>query len=381
MKNVVVLGSTGSIGQAALEIISQHPEKFTLFGIAGNKQKELMLKQIQRFQPAFAVFNDESASRFENIKKTRCLYGQEGLEFLATCHDTDVVVMAISGLAGLSPTFKALDAGKTVALATKEVIVCAGHLLSGMKGKILPVDSEHNAIFQMIEKENISEVKRIILTASGGPFLSYRKSLSDVTVEQVLNHPIWKMGKRITVDSATMMNKGFEIIEAFYLFNIRKESIDVVLHPQAIVHAFVVFCDGFMKAILSRPDMKYSINFCLNYPERVSAGFEELDISGVRALTFEAIESGRFPCFDLARDALEMGGSYLTVLNAADEESVRLFLDGLIGFDSIPVIVEKSLENHKAVVLNTIDEVLQLDKQVRAEAKRIAASYGLIKNT
>ncbi|MCM8814607.1 MAG: 1-deoxy-D-xylulose-5-phosphate reductoisomerase, partial [Candidatus Omnitrophica bacterium] len=274
----------------------------------------------------------------------------------------------------------ALDAGKTIALATKELIVCAGHLLSRKRKKILPVDSEHNAIFQLLEDKRISEVKRIILTASGGPFLSYKKNLSDVSVAEVLNHPVWKMGKRITVDSATMMNKGFEIIEAFYLFNIKPENISVVLHPQAIIHGFVEFCDGFVKAVLSKPDMKYSINFCLNYPERISAGLDELDISAVQALTFEAIETGRFPCFDLARHALKMGGSYLTVLNAADEEAIELFLKGLIKFDSIQVIVEKSLESHQAVVLDTIEDILQLDKQVRKQVKRIAISSGLIKS-
>ncbi len=369
MKNIVILGSTGSIGQATLDIISLLPGKFSVFGLAANRQRDLLLKQIKKFEPVFASFNDKSESKPENIGKTRCLYGDDGLEFLATRPEVDIVVMAISGLAGLVPTLKALEAGKIVALATKEIIVCAGHLLFGKKGKILPVDSEHNAIFQMLEKENRKEINKIILTASGGPFLSYKGNLRDVTVEQVLNHPIWKMGRRITVDSATMMNKGLEIIEAFYLFNIKKEDIKVVLHPQAIVHGFILFIDGFMKAILSMPDMRYSINYCLSYPERICAGLPEPDISGMHALTFEEIEKGRFPCFELAKQSLKMGGSYLTVLNAADDESVNLFLDGHIRFDSIPLLIEKALDRHKPVSLNCADDVLQLDKNIRAQVR------------
>ncbi|MCM8805792.1 MAG: 1-deoxy-D-xylulose-5-phosphate reductoisomerase [Candidatus Omnitrophica bacterium] len=368
MKKVAVFGSTGSIGRATLDIISRCREKFSVFGLVANKQKDLLNEQIHTFEPGFAVFVDEQGKDGVKKGKTTYLYGKQHLEFLATHPEVDIVVMAISGLGGLNCTIKALEAGKTVALASKEIIVCAGHLLKDKKGKILPVDSEHNAIFQILDREKNS-VTEIMLTASGGPFLNYKGDLSDVTVNQVLNHPVWKMGKRITVDSATMMNKGFEVIEAFYLFGIEKENIRVLLHPQAIVHGFVRFCDGFVKAVCSIPDMRYSINYCLNYPERIDAGLPELDISSVKNLTFEELKQGLFPCFDLAREALKKDISYLTVLNAADEEAVGMFLDGRIKFDSIPVIIEKALERHHPVYLGNVSDILTLDQQVRDEIR------------
>ncbi|MGC8805552.1 MAG: 1-deoxy-D-xylulose-5-phosphate reductoisomerase, partial [Candidatus Ratteibacteria bacterium] len=300
MKNVVIFGSTGSIGRATLDVIESHPERFRVLGLVAHTQKGLLIKQIQKFKVRYVVFNC-SDEKLPEIKGTECFYGQEGLDFLATHPETDIVVMAISGLGGLTSTLKALDAGKIVALATKEIVVCAGHLLGGRKGKILPVDSEHNAIFQILDREK-SSISGIVLTASGGPFLNYKGDLSRVTVKQVLNHPVWKMGQRITVDSATLMNKGFELIEAFYLFGIKKENINVVLHPQAIVHGFVKFCDGFVKAVLSIPDMKYSINYCLNYPERIYAGLPELDIQQLETLTFQKVKPGMFQCFDLAME-------------------------------------------------------------------------------
>lgn len=369
MKKVVILGSTGSIGKATLDVISKHPERFSVFGLAANTQKDLLLKQVEKFKPAFAVLVQSSQPYLERIGRTRFLYGQQGLEFLSTHTETDIIVMAISGLAGLSSTIKALEAGKTVALASKEVVVCAGHLLSEGKGKILPVDSEHNAIFQLLEGQKKTECVKIILTASGGPFFSYKGDLSKVTVDQVLKHPVWKMGRRITVDSATMMNKGLEIIEASYLFNIKGENIDVVLHPQAIVHGFLMFRDGFMKAVFSHPDMRYSINYCLNYPHRISAGLPELDISEVHNLTFEEIQKGRFPCFDLARQALKMETSYLTVLNSSDEEAVNLFLGGFITFDCIPWIVEEALQRHKPIKVTTYQDILEIDREVKQQVK------------
>ncbi len=278
MKKIAILGSTGYIGKATLDVISRQEEKFSVFGLAANTQKDLLLKQVQKFRPSFAVLQEKCTLQPEKTGTTKFIYGQQGLEFISTHPEVDIVVMAISGLGGLTATLKALDTGKTVALASKEVVVCAGDLLSGRKGRILPVDSEHNAIFQLVENQKKADCEKVILTASGGPFLSYKGDLSKVTVEQVLNHPVWKMGKRITVDSATMMNKGLEIIEASYLFNIKSEQIEVILHPQAVIHGFLVFRDGFMKAIFSPPDMRYSINYCLNYPERVSVHLPEINI-------------------------------------------------------------------------------------------------------
>ncbi|HOK80772.1 MAG TPA: 1-deoxy-D-xylulose-5-phosphate reductoisomerase [bacterium] len=365
MKNVVIFGSTGSIGRATLDVIEFHSERFRVLGLAAHTQKDLLIKQIQKFGPRYVIFTSHN-EKLPEIKGTVYLYKQEGLEFLATHPETDIVVMGIPGLAGLVSTLKALDTGKTIALATKEIVVCAGHLLGGKKGRILPVDSEHNAIFQIIDREK-SSVSGIVLTASGGPFLNYNGDLSRVTVKQVLNHPVWKMGRRITVDSATLMNKGFELIEAFYLFGISKENISVVLHPQAIVHGFVKFSDGFVKAVLSIPDMRYSINYCLNYPERIYAGLPELDIQQMGTLTFQRVEPGMFQCFDLAMEALKLGGSYLTVLNAADEEAVRLFLEGQINFKDIPALIELAMEKHKPVSLENSDDILTLDKQVKKQ--------------
>ncbi len=370
MKNVVVLGSTGSIGKAALDVISRHPGKLSVYGIAGSRHKNLLIKQVMKYRPRFVVFSGENTGK-NRIEKTECLYGEESLEFLATLPETDIVVMAISGLAGLRCTLKSLEQGKTVALATKEIVVCAGHLLSGKKGKILPVDSEHNAIFQILDREN-SGVSDITLTASGGPFLNYKGDLGKVSAKQVLSHPVWKMGKRISVDSATMMNKGLELIEAFYLFGVSKENINVVLHPQAVVHGFVRFCDGFVKAVLSIPDMRYSINYCLNYPERTDCGMSELDISRIKDLSFYSVKSGMFPCFDLAKEALKKGGSYLTALNAADDEAVRMFLEGSISFDRIPVLVEKVLGKHREVCVDTPDDILALDCQIREQVRATA---------
>jgi len=370
MKNVVICGSTGFIGRATLDIIQRHPQRFRVFGLAAHTQKDLLIKQIQKFKPRFVVFTGQHENLPE-IEGTEYFYGQEGLELLATHPETDILVMAISGLGGLVSTLKALDAGKVIALATKEIIVCAGHLLDGRAGKILPVDSEHNAIFQIVDREK-SGVSGIVLTASGGPFLNYEGCLSMVTVKQVLNHPVWKMGQRITVDSATLMNKGLEFIEAFYLFGINRENISVVLHPQAIIHGFVKFCDGFVKAVISIPDMKYSINYCLNYPERIYAGLPELDIERMGTFTFQPVKPKMFPCFDLAIESLRKGGSYLTVLNAADEESVRLFLDGKIKFDAIPYLIEKAMEKHTPVLLEKPQDILELDKNIRMEVKHFS---------
>jgi 1-deoxy-D-xylulose-5-phosphate reductoisomerase len=369
MKNVVVFGSTGSIGRATLDVIEKNPGKFSVYGISACKQEGLLIRQIKKYRPKFAVFTEKNSEKSRvKTKKAKYLYGEDGLEFLATLPEVDIVVMAISGLAGLKCTLKALEAGKIVALATKEIIVCAGHLLTDKKGKILPVDSEHNAIFQILNREN-SGVSSIILTASGGPFLNYKGDIKKVSPEQVLKHPVWKMGKRISVDSATMMNKGLEIIEAFYLFGVKKESIKVVLHPQAIVHGFVKFCDGFVKAVCSIPDMRYSINYCLNFPLRADCGLPGLDVSKMRNLSFYDVRAGMFPCFDLAKEALKKAGSYLTVLNAADEESVKIFLEGLISFDKIPILIEKMLAKHKRVSVDTPDDILSLDFQIREKIR------------
>ncbi len=373
-KNIAIFGSTGFIGQACLDVVSFFSEKFTVFGLVANKQKELFLQQIKKFQPRFAVFSDEEYRSEKNSGETIFLYGKEGLEFLAQHNDVDIVVMAISGLAGLKPTFKALEAGKTVALATKEIMVCAGHLLGEKKRKILPVDSEHNAIFQILNAEK-KHVKKIILTASGGPFLSYSGDISNAKIDEVLNHPVWKMGRRISVDSATMMNKGLEVIEAYYLFDVEKENLDVVIHPQAIIHGLVAFQDGFVKAVLSNPDMRYSLSYCLSFPERFYSGLPEFDIRKLGTLTFDEIKKGKFPCFDLAKEALDKGGSYLTALNAADDECVNLFLEGRIKFGSIPLLVEKVLDKHNSIDLKNVDDVLHLDMEIRQQVRIFAEKF------
>jgi 1-deoxy-D-xylulose-5-phosphate reductoisomerase len=362
IKKVAILGSTGSIGQQALNVIRGLSSRFQVMGLAGGKNLRLLKKQIDEFQPKM----------FCSSIKPDFAYGGEflSMEQIASHPELDLVIVATTGKTGLNPTLAALRAGKTVALASKEVLVMAGEIVT-MEAKrhqaqILPLDSEHSAIWQCLQGEE-SKPQRLFLTASGGPFFRYSQSqLIEVTVEQALHHPTWKMGRKITIDSATLMNKGLEVIEAHWLFTIPFESIEILIHPQSIVHSIVEFVDGSMKAQLSSPDMRLPIQYALCYPERLpNPELPRLDWRKIKSLKFEPVDYGRFPCLKLALDAGKLGGTYPAVLCAADEVAVELFLSHQISFLDIAPLVEETLGRHQGISNPSLDEILQADAWAR----------------
>jgi len=362
IKRIAILGSTGSIGQQTLDVIRALTDKFRVIGLAGGANLRLLEKQISEFQPV--MFYSSVKPDFS------CKHEFLSMEQIACHPEVDLVLVATSGKTGLEPTLAALREGKTVALANKEVLVMAGEIIiqeaKCHRAQIIPVDSEHSAIWQCLQGEQ-SKPKRIFLTASGGPFYGYSLSeLSEVTVKQALHHPTWKMGRKITVDSATLLNKGLEVIEAHWLFNIPFEKIDVLIHPQCIVHSMIEFIDGAVKAQLSFPDMRLPIQYALCYPERLlNLKLPSLDLSKVRCLNFEPVEKSRFPCFELALDAGRYGGTYPAVLCAADEIAVQLFLSKKIGFLDIAPLIEDALQEHQGISNPTVDEILKADAWAR----------------
>ena len=368
IKRIAILGSTGSIGQQTLDVIRALTAKFRVIGLAGGANLRLLEKQINEFQPV--MFYSSVKPDFS------CKCEFLSMEQIACHPEVDLVLVATSGKAGLEPTLAALREGKTVALANKEVLVMAGEIIiqeaECHRAQILPVDSEHSAIWQCLQGER-SKPKKIFLTASGGPFYGYSLSeLSEVTVKQALHHPTWKMGRKITVDSATLLNKGLEVIEAHLLFNIPFEKIDVLIHPQCIVHSMIEFMDGAVKAQLSFPDMRLPIQYALCYPERLlNMKLPSLDFSKVRCLNFEPVEKSRFPCFELALDAGRYGGTYPAVLCAADEAAVQLFLSGQIGFLDIATIIEDVLQRHQSINKPTVDEILEADAWAREHIEHL----------
>lgn len=354
MKRVVILGSTGSIGCNALDVIAHHPDRFEVFGLAAGSNAELLAQQKQKFRPTFTSLGDEAA----------CIE-------MASHPKTDLVLSAIVGVAGLKPTYAALQAGKTVALANKESLVAAGpvmdRLLKEKGGKLIPVDSEHSAIHQIWSQETPPD--RIILTASGGPFRNKTLAeLEEVTLAQALQHPNWKMGNKVTIDSATLMNKGLEMIEAHWLFGLAAEKIDVVIHPQSIIHSMVEYKDGSVLAQLGMPDMRIPIGYALAWPDRITTPAPKLNFNEVASLTFEKPDTKRFPGLRLAKEALVKGHSYPCVLNAANEVAVRAFLQEQIRFLDIPRIVEKVLSAHDSHPLNSLEDVLAVDRWAREQA-------------
>ncbi|MEK7238162.1 MAG: 1-deoxy-D-xylulose-5-phosphate reductoisomerase, partial [Nitrospirota bacterium] len=350
MKKICILGSTGSIGRTTLEVVRQFPGRFKVIGIAAKNNINLLESQINTFNPEVVAVSDESAAG--ELKKknlpVEILTGEKGLIEAATLRHADMVVSAIVGSAGLMPTFAAVSAGKNIALASKESIVMAGSIIMSEASKkgvsIIPVDSEHSAIFQCLAGREKNEIRRIILTASGGPFL--KKSISEletVTPEAALKHPNWQMGKKITIDSATLMNKGLEVIEAYWLFGVPVEKIKVLLHPQSIVHSMVEFIDGSIMAQMSVPDMKGPISYALSYPDRFEGVLPSLDFSRVKELTFEEPDFVKYRCLSLTYDALKAGGTMPSVLNAANEIAVDAFLNRRILFTEIPDIVSNTM--------------------------------------
>jgi 1-deoxy-D-xylulose-5-phosphate reductoisomerase len=383
MKRLSILGSTGSIGVSTLDFVAAHRDRFDVVALTAGNNLELLLQQVAAFSPRLvAVMTEELARDLKKMlpagKQPDIVAGVPGLIAAATADEVDMVVAAIVGAAGLVPTAAAITAGKDVALANKETLVTAGHLIMKMvaeKGvRLFPVDSEHSAVFQSLQGHRPEDITRIILTASGGPFHSFpAEKLDRVSVSDALNHPNWSMGKKITIDSATMMNKGLEVIEARWLFDLPPEKIAVNIHPQSIIHSMVEYVDGCVMAQLGVPDMKAPIAYALTYPERVPTGVKPLDLTELSGLTFFKPDVSRFPALQLAYRALTDGESMPTVLNAANEVAVAAFLAGSIGFTGIAHTIEKTMDAHRPHMLNSVEEVLLADRWGRERAKEILA--------
>jgi 1-deoxy-D-xylulose-5-phosphate reductoisomerase len=384
IRKITILGSTGSIGDSTLDVIARHPDRFEAFALTANNNVEKMLAQCQRFQPRFAVLlNPESAAQLahavrENGLKTEVLSGIESLERVASLPEVDAVMAAIVGAAGIRPTFAAAKTGKLVLLANKETLVMAGRifmdLVKAHNATLLPIDSEHNAIYQSLPQHfngNLAGegVSRILLTASGGPFrCAPLESLSDVTPAQACAHPNWSMGQKISVDSATMMNKGLEVIEAHWLFNAPPDKIQVVIHPQSVIHSMVAYVDGSVIAQLGNPDMRTPIAHAMGFPERIDSGVSALDMFKVAHLDFEAPDFEKFPCLRLAYRALTVGGNMPAVLNAANEVAVESFLAGKMRFTAIPAMIEHVMQIIPPQEIATLDDVLSTDALARSKA-------------
>jgi 1-deoxy-D-xylulose-5-phosphate reductoisomerase len=380
MKKLTILGSTGSIGVSTLEVVAAQPEMFRVVALTAGANLELLKSQIETFRPDLvSVLTAEKArtlSRMLTGKKPQIMHGVEGMIAAATASETTMVVAAIVGAAGLVPTAAAIMAGKDVALANKETLVTAGHLIMDMVReagvKLYPVDSEHCAVFQSMVGHRNEDIARVILTASGGPFLNWGKErLVNVTVADALNHPNWSMGRKITVDSATMMNKGLEVIEARWLFDIPVERIAVNIHPQSIIHSMVEYVDGSVMAQLGVPDMKGPIAYALTYPARVASGVKPLDLTALSGLTFFNPDTDRFPALKLAYRAAQSGESMPAVMNAANEIAVEAFLGGKIGFMAIAESIEKVMDLHASHALGSIEEVLEADRWGRNTARAV----------
>ncbi len=380
-KKLSILGSTGSIGISTLDVAQRHPDKFSVVALAEGHDPVKLFEQVRKFKPKIVSVRDkEAAEKFKSLGVADCkvVYGIEGACEVASEHSADLVVSAIVGAAGLKPTWAATEAGKNIALANKETLVAAGPLVMRRvkeKGvKLIPIDSEHSALFQSLIGHNHNDVRRLILTASGGPFRDYTaEQLKSVTLEQALKHPNWSMGAKITIDSATMMNKGLEVIEARWLFDIPAEKIDAVIHPQSIVHSMIEYIDGAVVAQMAVPDMRGPIAYALSYPERVESGTEFLDLTKLEKLTFSKPDFEMFRCLKLAYDAAKEGGSMPCVLNAANEVAVAAFLDKKIKFLDIPRIVETVMSRHNKVEFSLLEDVFATDKWARSEASKLIA--------
>ncbi len=368
-KRVAVLGSTGSIGRQTLEVLAANREYFDIYGLAAGRNLDLLLEQARQFAPDCLCLGDPTIPAPPDLPWP-LLRGEEGLVALAGAEEVDLVVVATAGAAGFAPTLAAIRAGKEVALSNKEVLVMAGELVTAAARRhdalIRPIDSEHSAIWQCLWGEEHGAISRLILTASGGPFRTWtREAMAAITPEQALRHPTWRMGPKITIDSATMMNKGLEVIEAHWLFDLPYEQIAVVVHPQSLIHSMVEFYDGSVKAQLGQPDMRLPIQVALGYPERLPQRYTALDWAQAGPLTFEPPDLERFPCLRLARQAGEAGATYPAVLAAADEVAVGAFLAGRSGFFEIPALIEAALEAHRPTPSPDLEAVLAADAWAR----------------
>lgn len=372
MKRVAIFGSTGSIGDNTLNVIRENRELFKVVTLVAGKNIKKLIEQIKEFNPKRVyIISKENADIIKQLfSNIEVYYGKEGMEEISHLTDFDISISALVGIAGLKPTYNMIKNGKTVALANKEVLVTGGELImntAALSGAtLLTVDSEHSAIMQCLKGEENNQIDKILLTASGGPF--WNKEITDkITVEEALNHPTWKMGAKVTIDSSTMMNKGFEVIEAKWLFNVDPKQIEVVVHRQSILHSAVQFKDGSIIANLGPKSMQIPIAYALNYPDRLENNIEKINLFDIHNLTFEKPNLEKFKCLKLAYEALSKGHSYQVVLNAANEIAVDAFLNHKIKYTDIPKIIEKILEEHKSVELKNINHILELDNEIRSK--------------
>lgn len=383
MKRIVILGSTGSIGKNALDVISRHRDRFSVVGLSAGSNIDLLEEQINIFKPRVVAVVDEKSAvelRKRIARGTEVLSGEEGINNVAALEDSDFVLSSIVGFSGLAPTLSAVRAGKIVGLANKESLVTAGAIV--MKeaehygSKILPVDSEHSAIFQCLDGRDRGFLKRVILTASGGPFVGKKfHELKDVKPADALNHPNWKMGKKVTIDSATLMNKGLEVIEAAHLFSLTADRIAILVHPESILHSLVEFIDNTMLAQMSMPDMKGPISYALSYPERLNDSVAGLRLDMIGKLTFYPPDTETFPCLRYAFDALKEGGTMPAVLNGANEIAVNAFLEKRVPFNAIPVIIDKAMNSHDTKTDIRLESVIEADRWAREKAEGYVYEY------
>jgi 1-deoxy-D-xylulose-5-phosphate reductoisomerase len=378
MENIAILGSTGSIGQNTLDVVSSLKYRFRVTGLAAGHNLELLLEQCEEFKPEIiSLEREEDAHTFKKrIGDTgiRITFGQEGAEEVAGFEKTDIVVSAITGIKGLRPTIAAVKAGKKVALANKESMVVAGAMLRGLARQngtqIIPVDSEHSGVFQCLSKERIEDVNRVILTASGGPF--FRLSVEEIrnkTPEEALNHPRWKMGDKVTIDSATLMNKGLELIEARWLFDLRSDQLDMLIHPQSIVHSLIEMKDGSVLAQLSPTDMRIPIQYALTYPDREKPAVPMLDLSEIQSLEFFPADEEKFPLVSVAQRVLDEKESYAVALNAANEVAVDAFLRGKIRFFEISELVSEVIDHHTVSQVDSLEDIFEVDRAAQSETR------------
>lgn len=385
MKSIVILGSTGTVGVNALHVVRTFKRRFKVAGLVAGRNLDLLARQVTEFAPRVVAVRErdhvDALRKRVGRRKLDIVHGEEGSVAAATHPSADFVLAAIVGGAGLVPTFAAVQAGKDVGLANKEALVMSGELFvreaRKRGGRLLPVDSEHSAVFQCLEGHRREDVDRIILTASGGPFLrTPLRQLRGVTVRQALQHPTWKMGPKITIDSATMMNKGLEVIESRWLFGVPGERVEVMIHPQSVVHSMVRYRDGSVMAQLGVPDMRIPIAYALSYPERLDTGLPALNLKKPGELTFLGVEGRRYPALDIAYDALARGGAAPPVLNAANEVAVAAFLDGRIGFRRIHEISREAVRSHEPVKPRNLQQVLEADRWARAFAQDLVQGNG-----
>ena len=376
-KFISVLGATGSIGVNALNVVRSYPDLYRLKYLSAHSQADLLIEQALEFSPSAVSIGD--ADQYDKVKNAlpgvEVLKGRAGLLELAARDDVDTMLNGLVGSAGMEPTIKSIQAGVDIALSNKESLVMAGDFINGLlkehKVNLYPVDSEHSAIWQCLTGESSQDIKRLIVTGSGGPFRTLpAESFDNITVAQALKHPNWAMGRKITIDSATMMNKGLEVIEARWLFHLPAEKIDIVVHPQSIIHSMVEFLDGSVKAQLGIPDMKIPIQYALSYPRHLKQDWEQLDLAKIGTLTFEEPDLKKFKCIQLAFDALEQGGSVPVVLNVANEEAVYRFLVGEISFNAIPELIIKAIDAHDFLEHPNLDDILALEQWTQAFMKR-----------